>query len=82
MKIYIDNRDWWIGYYRGGTHHYACPFPCVVIRWHRNVSYGIGPEGKPIKWPASSRIGESREAFSKRISNESPHIPPNPDTAA
>lgn len=35
MKVYIDLRDWWIGYYRGDTHHYVCPFPTIVIRWRR-----------------------------------------------
>lgn len=35
MKVYIDTNDWWIGYYRGDTHHYVCPLPCVVIRWNR-----------------------------------------------
>lgn len=25
MKVYIELRDWWIGYYRGDTHHYVCP---------------------------------------------------------
>lgn len=37
MKIYIDTNDWWIGYYRGDTHHYACPLPCLVIRWNRGA---------------------------------------------
>jgi hypothetical protein len=35
VKVYIDTRDWWIGYYRGDTHHYVCPLPTVVIRWRR-----------------------------------------------
>lgn len=35
MKVYIDTNDWWIGYYRGDTHHYVCPLPTVVIRWTR-----------------------------------------------
>ncbi|HEX5347829.1 MAG TPA: hypothetical protein VFW64_12145 [Pseudonocardiaceae bacterium] len=37
MKIYFEPRDWWIGYYRGGTHHYACLLPTLVIRWRRRV---------------------------------------------
>lgn len=35
MTIYLDARDWWIGYYRGPTHHYVCPLPCIVVRWAR-----------------------------------------------
>lgn len=34
-EVYWDFRDWWIGYYRGDTHHYVCPLPCLVIRWRR-----------------------------------------------
>lgn len=34
-RVYIDRRDWWVGYYRGDTHHYVCPLPTVVIRWAR-----------------------------------------------
>jgi hypothetical protein len=37
IKIYIEPCDWWIGYYRGDTHHYVCPLPCVVIRWRRRA---------------------------------------------
>lgn len=35
MKIYFEPRDWWVGYYRGDTHHYVCPLPMLVIRWRR-----------------------------------------------
>lgn len=35
VKVYFDRRDWWVGYYRGDTHHYVCPLPTVVIRWKR-----------------------------------------------
>lgn len=35
MKVYIDPKDWWVGYYCGDTHHYVCPLPTVVIRWKR-----------------------------------------------
>ncbi len=38
MKVYIEPRDWWIGYYRGDDHHYVCPLPTVVIRWARRMS--------------------------------------------
>lgn len=35
VRVYLEPRDWWIGYYRGDDHHYVCPLPCVVIRWKR-----------------------------------------------
>jgi hypothetical protein len=35
MTIYLDFNDWWIGYYRGDTHHYVCPLPTLVVRWRR-----------------------------------------------
>lgn len=35
VKVYLDLRDWWIGYYRGDTHHYVCVLPTLVIRWSR-----------------------------------------------
>ena len=35
LAIYRDRRDWWVGYYRGDTHHYVCPLPTLVIRWAR-----------------------------------------------
>jgi hypothetical protein len=38
MKIYIEPRDYWVGYYRGETHHYVCLLPCLVIRWRRRVA--------------------------------------------
>lgn len=34
-RIYLDFRDWWIGYYRGEDHHYVCILPTLVIRWRR-----------------------------------------------
>lgn len=34
-RIYVDMNDWWVGYYRGDTHHYVCLLPTVVIRWKR-----------------------------------------------
>jgi len=36
LKVYIDLRDWWIGWYRGPNHHYICVLPTVVIRWRRH----------------------------------------------
>jgi hypothetical protein len=38
MKTYLDFHDWWIGYYRGDSHHYVCPLPTVVIRWDRRAA--------------------------------------------
>lgn len=35
VSIYIDLRDWWIGYYRGDAHHYVCLLPTLVVRWNR-----------------------------------------------
>lgn len=35
VSIYLDFRDWWVGYYRGDDYHYVCPLPCIVIRWSR-----------------------------------------------
>ena len=37
VKVYIDTSDWWVGYYRGPSHHYVCPLPTVVIRWRRRT---------------------------------------------
>lgn len=37
VRIYVDFRDWWIGYYRGDEHHYVCVLPCLVIRWPRGA---------------------------------------------
>jgi hypothetical protein len=39
MKIYLEPRDIWIGYYRGDTHHYVCPLPTLVIRWQRRLAF-------------------------------------------
>lgn len=36
-RVYRDRDDWWIGYYRGATHHYVCPLPTLVIRWRRRA---------------------------------------------
>ena len=33
MRIYIDKRDLWVGYFRGDDYHYVCPLPTLVIRW-------------------------------------------------
>lgn len=38
MKVYFDFRDWWVGYYRGDSHHYVCVLPTLVIRWGRRES--------------------------------------------
>jgi len=41
MKIYFDWRCWWIGYYRGATHHHVCLIPTVVVRWPRRLKRHI-----------------------------------------
>lgn len=38
VRVYIEPRDWWVGYYRGDRHHYVCPLTCVVIRWRRSTT--------------------------------------------
>ena len=40
MKVYFDFRDWWVGYYRGDTHHYVCPLPTLVIQTVQNFLQG------------------------------------------
>jgi hypothetical protein len=35
LKVYFDFHDWWIGYYKGESHHYVCVIPTFVIRWVR-----------------------------------------------
>lgn len=37
MKVYFDKRDMWVGLYRDidtGI-RYACPLPCLVVRWRK-----------------------------------------------
>lgn len=46
FSIYVEPRDWWIGYYRGDTHNYVCPLPCVVIRWRRRAATPTEQEGQ------------------------------------
>lgn len=41
LKIYRDNNDWWIGYYRGTKQHYIILIPIIVIRFDRRED-GIG----------------------------------------
>jgi hypothetical protein len=49
VKVYLDFHDWWVGYYRGGRHHYVCPLPCVVIRWaRRHPEMPVTLWGKPV----------------------------------
>lgn len=35
LTIYRDRDDWWIGWYRGASHHYVCLLPTIVMRWDR-----------------------------------------------
>lgn len=37
MRLYIEPRDAWVGYYRGETNHYVCVLPCIVFKWRRRV---------------------------------------------
>lgn len=39
VNLYIEPRDWWIGYYRSEHYNYVCPLPCVVIRWGRGAAH-------------------------------------------
>lgn len=40
MRVYLDSRDCWIGYYRGTDHHYFCPLPCLVFQIRRRTASG------------------------------------------
>lgn len=42
VSVGIEPADWWIGYYRGDSHHYVCPLPCIVIRWARAADLPVG----------------------------------------
>lgn len=35
IKVSVDPRKWWIGYYRTDKYHYVCLLPAVAIRWDR-----------------------------------------------
>ena len=35
VRVFLEPRDVWVGYYRGDRHNYVCPLPCIVIRWPR-----------------------------------------------
>lgn len=35
VRVHLDWRDWWVGWYRGDTHNYVCIVPCVAIVWRR-----------------------------------------------
>lgn len=37
FEIYLNFDDQWVGRYRGDTHNYVCPVPCLVIQWKRKV---------------------------------------------
>lgn len=56
LRIYIDRRDWRIGYYRGDTHHYVCPLPTVVVRWPNKAERTFYTYGrKRAAWGRHSR---------------------------
>jgi hypothetical protein len=35
VYVHLNFSDWWVGYYRGDSHHYVCPLPCLVLMWAR-----------------------------------------------
>ena len=35
LRVFIDTRDWWVGYYRSYDYHYVILIPTVVIRWDK-----------------------------------------------
>lgn len=37
VDIYLDFRDWWVGYYRAENYHYICLLPTLVLRVIRVV---------------------------------------------
>jgi hypothetical protein len=88
MKVYIDRRDWWVGYYRGDTHHYVCLLPTVVIRWRRSL--GDAPcwsDGDPwLDWTLVEHQGERWAVYSRlRPADEVvtiPMLPPGTPTEA
>lgn len=57
MKVYFDFHDWWVGYYRGDTHHYVCPFPTLVVRWRRK------PRTISDVWDAHPEFGEAAHSL-------------------
>lgn len=40
MRIYLNCRDWRVGYYRGPHHHHLCPLPCLTLRVRRRPQTG------------------------------------------
>lgn len=56
IKVYFDFRDWWIGYYRGATHHYVCPLPTLVIRWSRKRAAKLAA---PVRYLEAGRTLEA-----------------------
>lgn len=43
VEVYVEPRDWWVGYYRGERHHYVCMLPTLVTRWPRlRYQRGVG----------------------------------------
>jgi hypothetical protein len=70
MTVYIEPRDWWVGYYRGDTHHYVCPLPCVVIRWRRGAA--VPPED-PVR-TASRRLVREQGRMLDRWAEGDDHV--------
>lgn len=36
MRVYFDERDWWIGVYFGPDATYVCPLPCLVFKFPKS----------------------------------------------
>ncbi len=39
MRIFVDVRNWWIGYYRVAGYHYLCLIPTIVICWGNRAEW-------------------------------------------
>ena len=62
-RVYRDPNDWWIGYYRGDTHHYVCLLPTIVLRWRRRDAqaepehvHTYGPPAERAKFPGDPTV--------------------------
>lgn len=71
VAVYRDRNDWWVGYYRGETHHYVCPLPTLVVRWKRRVDVSYRDWTKVVidgqAYAARGRILGSRDPYSDDI---------------
>ncbi len=37
LRVFIEPRDAWVGWYRADYAHFICPLPCVVLRIERKI---------------------------------------------